>query len=283
MTGNELSKIEIDNSNIENNFSKKDYDNDAKKKFECEYCNKKISHKHNIKRHYEVCKKYGEHKLKIEKDNIINNLKAQLKEKDIDMEGLYNKLKKKEEKLKKKQDELDDLRDVERDFLEFMKKASVSQSNVTNINNYNMFFIVKTYVDAMNYENRMNKPLTAEEEQYVLDNGGVYGGYQIIYDRCIKGVELKDRPFHCVDSSRSKYMLRTGDAWQIDKKGKQILEGIYPRMLKLCCPKQIKSPDELDNWKKHNDYMVELSRGGESKILKMLNEVSLLKNNIALQ
>jgi len=249
----------------------------------CEYCERIIAHKNNMARHYKKCIKYAEHKAKIEKDNVINQLKTQLKEKDINMEELYKKLKKKEEKLKKKQAELEDLRDVERDFLEFMKKASVSQSSVTNINNYNMFFIVKTYIDAMNYEDRMSKPLTAEEKEYVLENGGVYGGYYIIYERCIKGVELKDRPFHCVDRARSKYMLRTGDAWQIDEKGKKILEGIYPRMLKLCCPQQIKSPDELDTWKKHNDYMVELSKNGEGKILKMLNEVSLLKNNIAIE
>ena len=172
---------------------------------------------------------------------------------------------------------------MEKEYLEFMKKVANTGTNVTNIKNVNMYYIIQHYIKAKNYEDVMNSPLTTYEKNYVLENGGVYGGYHILFKRCIEGLDMEDRPFHCVDGARNKYMLRTNNTWQIDKKGEQVLEGIYPKMLKICAPNpNISSADELDEWKKHNDYMVELSNGGETKILKMLNEVTLLKNNVAL-
>ena len=91
---------------------------------------------------------------------------------------------------------------------------------------------------------------------------------------------MKDRPFHCVDGSRSKYMLKTGGSWQIDKNGKKIIEGIFPRIIQLCIPPFVSSMEEMDNWRIKNGYMVELTNGGDNKIIKRLNEVALLKNNV---
>jgi len=226
--------------------------------------------------------------IKKKKEEVIQQLITETKKQAELLKIKEEQLKKKEDMLKenkeeliKNKEELEDLRGVERDYLEFVKKvANTNNGTTNNIKQVNMFFIVKEYKNADNFADRMDPPLTKSEEQYVLENGGVYGGYYILVKRCIEGVPMEDRPFHCVDESRNKYMLRIKDSWEIDNRGEKLLEGIYPRMLKLCCPKQIKSPDELDEWKKHNDYMVELSTGGENKILKMLNKVSLLKNNV---
>lgn len=236
----------------------------------CEFCKKIISHKNHIRRHQQTCTKYIEHQIKYEKNTIISELK--------------NKLEENEEELKKKQEELDELKDIEKEFLEFMKKVSNTGGNViNNIKQVNMFYIVQTYIEAKNCEDLMEPPLTADEKQYVHENGGVYGGYHILVNRCVNGLELNERPFHCVDGSRNKYMIRTNDTWQIDRKGKQVLEHIYPKMLKICAPKKIASLDELDKWSKYNKYMIELSNNGEGKILKMLNKVTLLKNNVAIE
>ena len=56
-----------------------------------------------------------------------------------------------------------------------------------------------------------------------------------------------------------------------------------PKMLKICVPREIDDVSELDEWRKYNGYMVELSRNGEGKILKMLNKVSLLKKNVNIE
>ncbi len=249
----------------------------------CEYCQTKISKKKYLKRHYISCKKYGEYMIKKKKDFIIQQLIDETKRQAELLEQNKQNIKKKDEKLKKKQEELEELRDMEKEYLDFMKKVANTGTSVTNINNVNMYYIIQHYIKAKNYEDIMDTPLTKNEEKCVLENGGVYGGYSILVKRCIDGLSLEERPFHCVDGARSKYMLRTNNTWQIDKKGEQVLAEIYPKMLKLCAPDpNISSTSELDNWKKHNDYMVELSNGGEGKILKMLNEVSLLKNNVVL-
>ena len=164
-----------------------------------------------------------------------------------------------------------------------MANTNTTNTNVTNINQVNMYYIIQHYIKAKNYQDIMNLPLTDEEKNYVHENGGVYGGYYILQKRCIDNLDLAERPFHCVDDARNKYMIRTNDTWQIDKRGEQVLEGIYPKMLKICAPQEISNANELDEWRKYNGYMVELSSGGEGKILKMLNKVSLLKNNVAIE
>ena len=62
-------------------------------------------------------------------------------------------------------------------------------------------------------------------------------------------------------------MLRTGNKWEIDKKGEQLMEGIYPRLLHLCIPKEISDANQIDDWKKENVRMNEIANG-KNKILK---------------
>ena len=249
----------------------------------CEYCNKSISHKNHIKRHYKCCVKYKEYVLRNNNNYIINELEIklknhekQLKKKDENMTQLQNELKKKDNELK---EQMCELRDIEKEYMDFMRSVAKNGTNVTNIQNVNMYFVIRTYIKAKNYEDLMNAPLTDDEINGVMKHGGVEGGYMILYKRCIEGLELKDRPFHCVDDSRNKYMLRTGDKWHIDKQGGQLMEGIYPRLLQLCIPKEISNADEIDDWKKENARMNEIANG-KNKILKRLNKVALLKNNV---
>ena len=218
----------------------------------CEYCNKSIFEKKFLKRHYKSCSKYKEYLIEHEKNNIINQLKYQLEQQLNILKKKDNDLKQNKETLKKKQEELEELRDTEKEYLEFMKKVANTNTNVTNINHVNMYYIIQHYIKAKNYEDVMNPPLTTDEKQYVHENGGVYGGHYILQKRCIDGLELNERPFHCVDDARNKYMIRTNNTWHIDKKGEQVLEGIYPKMLKICAPKEISNADELDEWRKYN-------------------------------
>ena len=218
-----------------------------------------------------------------EKNIIINELKNQLEQHMGKLKQKEDILKQKEQILKKNEEELEELRNTEKEFLEFMKKMANTGTNITNnINQVNMYYIIQHYIKAKNYEDIMNQPLTDDEKQYVHANGGVYGGYYILQKRCIDSLLMNERPFNCVDDARNKYRIRTNNTWQIDKRGEEVLEGIYPKMLKICAPKEISNADELDEWRKYNGYMVELSSGGEGKILKMLNKIALLKNNVVL-
>ena len=160
-------------------------------------------------------------------------------------------------------------------------KTNKPNKTINNIRSLNIYFIVNEYDEALNYEDRMRDPITKKERKGIIRYGGIQGCYNILYNRCIKDITLDKRPFHCVDESRSKYVLRTKDKWEIDKGAVEILEGIYPRVVQICAPKKMKDISEWKRYNKENNRMIELSKG-KGKILKKLNEVSLLKNNMVL-
>lgn len=60
----------------------------------CEYCQKSISHKNNIKRHYNACKKYKVYQIEQEKNKVIEQLTAELKNKNDKIVSLNKKLNK---------------------------------------------------------------------------------------------------------------------------------------------------------------------------------------------
>jgi len=235
----------------------------------CEYCGRSIYDKKFLHRHYKSCKDYIKAKVEAEKNTIIQKLQTELKRRD--------------EELQRNFEELEELKGIEKEFLEFMKKVANSGTNNTTIKQVNMFYIVNNFTEAVNYEEIMRKPLTTNEKQYILKYGGVDGCYHVLFNRCINGLNVHQRPFHCVDDSRSKYMLRTDDSWVIDKKGKQIMEGIYPKVVELCVPPLTVNEKNFKEWETKNGYMVELTNGGKSKILSKLNETALLKNNVHLE
>ena len=258
-----IPKNENEYSNIKNIASLNENTKRAKKYTKCPYCNR-ISEKKNLNRHFQSCKE----KLKEERDEKIDKLTNELKTKDIILK-----------------EKMDELKDIESEYMEFMKEVARSATNgglahnITNNNTINMYFVVQRYLDAKNYEELMKAPLTITEKDYVMKHGGMEGCYHILDDRCIKHLKLEERPFHCVDESRSKYMLRTGNEWKIDKKAEQIMDAIYPKILQLCIPKTISCYEELAEWKVQSTRMSEIA-AGKNKIIKRLNKRTLLKNNV---
>ncbi len=247
----------------------KKYDSGIKKyeREKCKHCGKKIS-KPNMNKHMKICKKNIYLKEKKTKDKMIKYLMSELKNKE-----------KNEETIKELKNEL---RDVEKEYMNFMKQVSKHGKNITKIGSVNMYFVIQNYDKASNYKDIMNKPFTESEIAGVERYGGVQGCFDIIYGRCIEGIEVKNRPFHCVDDSRNKYLLRIKDKWKIDKKAEKILEEIYPRIVRICAPKPIKSDKEIDGWKRQNARMNELANG-RNKIIKLLNKETLLKNTVVIK
>jgi len=206
-----LSKKEIVFSNKEIVISKKE-------RLKCVYCNKSISVKRNLKRHYKVCKM----KPKCEFEQVIlkekREFKEKLEEKDKILQEHIEQLQKKNqehvEQLLKKDQELLELKETEEEYFKFMKHMA-KKNNITYNDNksINMFFIMKNYKDAKNYETLMDPALTTNEIKQIKESSVQAGVYNLINNRCIEGLEIEERPFHCVDHSRNKYLLRISDDW----------------------------------------------------------------------
>ncbi len=249
----------------------------SRTQIKCEYCKKSISTKKSLKRHHKTCKEYMKHQIEEDKDIIIEELRNKLEEKDI--------------KIEEKDKKIAGLENTEKEYFDMLKTISKDTkaiiNNTTNnntINNtVNMYYIINKYKNASNYKELMEPPLTQEEKTYTIDNGALSGCYNLLMNRCINNVELSDRPFHCVDASRSKYLLRVNDDWDIDNGGEKILREAYPKIKGVYeIDKKIDDMDgeEMDEYIKGASEIIKLEKKGKKIIMKELNKKALLKNNI---
>lgn len=161
--------------------------------FICEYCDNFFKHKNNRARHHRSCKKRD---VKI----IENKLREQIE--------IYRKQIK--EDMKKVLDKVD------KDSATIINKNNIVQ-NVNN-NAINMYYVINNYKDAINFEDLMSKPLTQKEIKYIDENGSVLGFTKLIEDRCINNLPLEQRPIHCLDITRNKFLLKSGNKWTVDNK-----------------------------------------------------------------
>ena len=172
-------------------------------------------------------------------------------------------------------------------YIEFVKKATnggIGNTTIKNTNNntknINMFYVINRFKNAYNYEDLMEPPLTSKETKYITDNGALSGCCNLILNRCVNGIELENRPFHCVDSSRNKYLLHTKDDWSIDNKGEQILKGVYPKINKVFELNNQIDNSNIDKTIANMGQILEMNKYGKKKIINVLTKKTLLKNNI---
>ena len=223
----------------------------------CTFCGQKLSAKRHLQRHLKTCKKKREYEVKI----LINQKDKQLIA------------------LKQEKEE------IEKQFLEFMKEMARKSTNkvVYNDNrNVNMFYIINNYDDAENYEALMSPKLSTGEISYLRNKGPTTGGYQLIMDRCVTGKDMNKRPFHCVDESRNKYLLRTNNDWKVDNGGQRIIEdaiekirGAYNTEIKYNDTREVR-----DRKLAIISDLMDLEIKGKKRILRELNKHTLLKNNV---
>lgn len=217
----------------------------------CEYCNKKISYKRNKARHLSVCKEKKIKESEISKDNIINTLSKEKEERDRLIREQENLVKEKENLVKEKEKRekflleenkqlllekqdisqryIEDLKNMGKELMDALKANNNGNTTITNINidKLNILNIMQHFTNTPNYENLMAPPFTEEEKEYILKNGPTEGCYNYINKRCIEGKPIEERPIHCVDVAREKYVLRTNDNWIVDIKGNIILDTAY--------------------------------------------------------
>ena len=244
-------------------------DDDFEKGFTCDHCLKYFLDKSNRVRHIKNCK------VKIQKEDKKKQNKLLLKKDEIikKKEQISKQLNEENEKLKQ------EIKDIEKEYLEFMKEMATKQVSTTinNSNTVNMYYIINNYKNAYNYEELMKKPLTDAEIDYINKKGAIAGCYNLIENRCIRGVEIEKRPFHCVDDARSKYLLRENDDWSVDKKGFKILSEAFPKIRDAYL---MGENDEFESQINSINQLMNMELKGKTKIINELNKVALLKNNI---
>ena len=223
----------------------------------CKYCGKHISAYKYMKRHYKSCK----HKIEIEKDIIIHEQAKELEEKNKELQNLKN---------------------IEKEYFEFMKKmADKSTISNTIYNNYNMFYVLNNYKSPHNFEDLMAPALTQKEKDYIIKYGAIAGCFKLLEIRCLDNIEIEKRPFHCVDGSRTKYMLHTNNDWVVDNNGTKILNSTYPKIRSVYNYRIIDNDCDLDDKIENLKQLVNMeSNVGKKQILKELIKRTLLKNNV---
>ena len=227
--------------------SDEDIPSKIEEKIKCKYCDK-IKSKKNIKRHMRVCK--NKHKYK------------------------YKKLKKeKEDMIKKLEEEKDKLED---DFFNFMKQMANRSTTTNNIiyndkstKMKNMYYIMGTYKNAKNYSDLMKPDLTLSEIECIQEKGPLVGSSNILHTRCIDGLTVDERPFHCVDEPRNKYVLRESDNWKVDKNAEEILSTVVKKV------REVVGTDTINKIIKLLDFETR----GRKKLLKELNRSTNIKNS----
>ena len=239
--------------------------------FVCEYCKKIYHHHGTLNRHLRTCKDKKQVD-QISKDQLI----AQLIEKNERMEDEMQKKDKEKNKLK---DELIktnyDLKETNHELLNLVNQMNEKEHTGTTINNYNMFYVINNFTNAHNIEDLMTPQLTEKEIKYIKDRGAVSGTYQLIKDRCIEEIDISDRPFHCIDISRDKYLMRSKDNWSIDSMGNQILDVVFPKVRPLY-DLNVGDTNKLE----HNANQLTNLENGRKRIIKELNNDTMLKNNM---
>ena len=274
--------------------------NEYKNPLQCSYCNKTFSRKQYVTRHHPSCKKKRKYEemLKIENEQIMAMIKAKEEEEKATMavkkekkrSRRKKKLKAKYKELEKKFREIEnksrvlqiEKNEVEREFLDFMKKTSLSAKTINN-NTYNMYYIINNFTDAHDYKELMNKPMNQIEKDEIYRLGPNQGCIKYIKNRCIDNISVEKRPIHCVDSARNKYLLRENGSWIIDN-GEKILKEAYKNiknvyLIKFSDNNYIQKIDELNDKMKQ---LVVIETKGKVKVLGILNNLIMLKNNIDL-
>ena len=245
-----------------------------KKVLQCTYCKKNISHKGHIARHHRVCKEKMKFHINEKRDREVKKiLKKQRK-----ILKRKNKLKKQRDAYRKEKLEL------ERELLEFMKQATLKNNRPDNINNntFNMFYILNNFTQAFDFKERMQLPMTTEEKDELYRIGPNHACIEYIKKRCIDGISLEQRPIHCVDGSRNKYLVRQGGAWIIDNSGKLIIREAFDQLKDIYLVKlsDMTSNKNIDEVSDRVNQLLVIENKGKYKILGILNNMVLLKNNM---
>jgi len=269
----------------------------AHKKFSCEFCGKKYSHRTTLCTHKKTCNV----KKEIEEIEEIEELE-ELKEKET------------EEEVKNLKSEISDLKSIMKDMilsqkdilgsqkimmvsqkerdeaivkLAETKAITASQTVYNNCNNRNMtinVFLNEQCKDALNLTDWVqNIKVTLEDLEYTKDNGFVDGVTNIITKQ-LRDLKPTERPIHCSDKKRLQFYVKDNNEWTKDTNNKKLDETL--RDVKLKLPKSLTEWEKMNPTYKNDPHLMDewmnimagISEGDTGNILK---EKMALKRKIA--
>ena len=206
-----------------------------KSTFNCKYCNKKLSSKHSLIYHLDICDK--------KKDNDIENLK---KEKDNEIENLKKEL----EKLKRENN--NEIENLKREYKEQIKdlqnkldkiaNKAIDRPTITNntVNN-------KIELQALPSQMEIDRKIESQfNDKYLWD--GIKGVAQFVFDHIVK-LEDGSMAYACFDTSRQIFKYKDENGNEIkDPKAIKLRRMIKPGLLK-------QSQTLLDYFTEECDYL----------------------------
>ena len=304
------SKIEAATSICEGNpsiFEGKPSKNDvARNRIICKFCKKEFSERYNRDRHYRTCKYKIIHEIEDDKDVIITELRVKNEEQSKELEKA----------IQIKEEATKELEDLEHKYIELLQKVAdnsldkktinncntinsitnnsnntinnKTNSNTNNSNNkttnknaINMYYVINNFKDAPNYIDKMSSPLTDIELEHILNDPST-GCVKLITDRCIKGVDLKNRPFHCTDNARTTFVLRENNKWIIDNNATKMMNTAFDKVDEAVDLKPNYNNSNVDVYEHTNSMMklFDMRTKNKNKIIRDIKINSLLKNNV---
>jgi len=197
----------------------------------CKYCNKKISHKNHLKRHYNVCKDRIKHEasLKQKKEDAIKMAEEKIVWGTL-LEKKILELEKEKEELRKRNEELNNKLIK---YLEDDKNKIYNQTIINNIQNnikIDINYIDKNCKDAIDYKEIMKIDLSKDEINTLENNSHIEGPLKIIYDRCIKNIPFNKRSIHLLDKARKKYYIHYDGFWEVDNNGEKFISVLISKV-----------------------------------------------------
>jgi len=202
--------------------------------YKCKYCKKRYKHQQSLWRHSKVCPEILKMKKKEDEDDLINQLREELKMKDRIIE---------------------------------MKNEIIENSSKPN--NFNLtIFLNEDCKNAMNIGDFINSmQLSLKDLQYSIDNGKKASISNILIKE-LKMLKERDRPLHCTDLSNNTLYIKSNDEWSEDTDHKVIDKSINEIDKKT--KRLILMWDELHpNWMDDNDLKNEYLKMVQNNVEEM--------------
>ena len=223
--------------------------------YKCKYCKKRYKHQQSLWRHSKVCPEILKMKKKEDEDDLINQLREEIKMKDRIIE---------------------------------MKNEIIENSSKPN--NFNLtIFLNEDCKNAINMSDFIKSIEVSLEQLDLTKTKGLEKGItQVIMDNMNK-LSVHERPLHCTDTKRETLYIKDDDKWEKDKNKTKIKEVIkkasnknYTALKKW----QDENPDYLDDDAKAIYYAKAMSAAGkpidavDEKIIKNVCKQTYVKEDI---
>lgn len=234
----------------------------------CEFCSKTISHRNHIKRHHSICKAKFQFE---ERNKIIMEKNRELEEKNRELELKAREIATKDDVIQILKEEHNKLHSVVKSMSE-IKATSVNIMNDNRCKNY--YYVQNNFKNAHNYEDLIDPPLTMEEIQYITEVNPTIGCANLLNKRCIDGLDIDKRPFHSLDLSRNKFVVKIDDEWIIDQGGNIIFSRVCPQIEKAYPINTSNKSQSIKNLQ----GLTYMKNEGKKQITKNLHNTTNIKN-----